>query len=124
MDQTVCYGSDEEENDSDITYVESTDEESENIMNNPFQGPSQQAKSAGITPAGPNAAQMKPSGAIRVQARRMQAPRVQASRVQALRVQASRVQPLRVQASRVQTKSHPETNLWRFLKLTVTLIAM
>ena len=38
MDQTVCYGSDEEENDSNITYVESTNEESDN----PLQGPSQQ----------------------------------------------------------------------------------
>ena len=40
--------SDEEENHSDITYVESTDEESDNILNNPLQhvivqqGPNQQ----------------------------------------------------------------------------------
>ena len=51
MDETVCYGSDEEENDSDITYVESTDEEIDNIVNNPLQhaivqqGPSQQGPS-------------------------------------------------------------------------------
>ena len=37
MDETVCYGSDEEENDSDITYVESTDKEIDNIVNNPLQ---------------------------------------------------------------------------------------
>ena len=37
MDETVCYDSDEEENDSDITYVESTDEEIDNIVNNPLQ---------------------------------------------------------------------------------------
>ena len=51
MDETVCYGSDKEENDSDITYVESTDEEIDNIVNNPLQhaivqqGPSQQGPS-------------------------------------------------------------------------------
>ena len=51
MDQTVSYGSDEEENHSDITYVESTDEESDNIVNNPLQhvivqqGPNQQGPS-------------------------------------------------------------------------------
>ena len=45
MEQTVFYGSDKE----DITSVESTDKESDNIMNNPLQhaivqqGPSQQA---------------------------------------------------------------------------------
>ena len=50
MDETVCYGSDEEENDSDITYVESTNEEIDNIVNNPLQhaivqqGPSQQGQ--------------------------------------------------------------------------------
>ena len=49
MDETVCYDSDEEENDSDITYVESTDEEIDNIVNNPLQhaivqqGPTHQA---------------------------------------------------------------------------------
>ena len=37
MDETVCYDSDEEENDSDITYVESTDKEIDNIVNNPLQ---------------------------------------------------------------------------------------
>ena len=37
MDETVCYDSDEEENDSDITYVESTNEEIDNIVNNPLQ---------------------------------------------------------------------------------------
>ena len=48
MDETVCYDSDEEENDSDIIYVESTNEEIDNIVNNPLQhaivqqGPSQQ----------------------------------------------------------------------------------
>ena len=51
MDETVCYDSDEEENDSDITYVESTDKEFDNIVNNPLQhaivqqGPSQQGPS-------------------------------------------------------------------------------
>ena len=51
MDQTVSYGSDEEENHSDITYVESTDKESDNIVNNPLQhvivqqGPNQQGPS-------------------------------------------------------------------------------
>ena len=33
----VSYGSYEEENDSDITYVESTKEEIDNIVNNPLQ---------------------------------------------------------------------------------------
>ena len=37
MDETVCYDSDEEENDTDITYVESTNEEIDNIVNNPLQ---------------------------------------------------------------------------------------
>ena len=37
MDETVCYDSHDEENDSDITYVESTDEEIDNIVNNPLQ---------------------------------------------------------------------------------------
>ena len=51
MDETVCYDSDEEENDSDITYVEPTDKEIDNIVNNPLQhaivqqGPSQQGPS-------------------------------------------------------------------------------
>ena len=51
MDQTVSYGSVEEENHSDITYVESTDKESDNIVNNPLQhvivqqGPNQQGPS-------------------------------------------------------------------------------
>ena len=51
MDETVCYGSDEEENDSDITCVESTNEEIDSIVNNPLQhaivqqGPSQQGPS-------------------------------------------------------------------------------
>ena len=50
MDQTVCYGSDEEENDSDITFSESTDEETDNNLNYPVQqaiqqGPSQQGPS-------------------------------------------------------------------------------
>ena len=51
MDETVCYVSDEEENDSDIRYVKSTNEEIDNIVNNPLQhaivqqGPSQQGPS-------------------------------------------------------------------------------
>ena len=36
MDQTVCYGSDEEGNNSDITFAESTDKENDNV-NNPVQ---------------------------------------------------------------------------------------
>ena len=44
----MCYDSDEGENDSEITYVESTNKEIDNIVNNPLQhaivqqGPSQQ----------------------------------------------------------------------------------
>ena len=37
MDETVCYVSNEEENDSDITFAESTDKENYNNINNPVQ---------------------------------------------------------------------------------------
>ena len=61
----LCYDSDEEENDSDITYVEST--EIDNIVNNPLQhaivqqGPSQQGPShEGPTPSGTNKSEANP----------------------------------------------------------------
>ena len=64
MDETVCYDSDEEENDSDITYVESTNEEIDNIVNNPLQhaivqqGPSQQGP--GANSSGTNKSEANP----------------------------------------------------------------
>ena len=67
MDQTVCYGSDEEENDSDMTFSESTDEETDNNLNDLFQqaiqqGPSQQGPSQqGPTQQGPTHVNIKPN---------------------------------------------------------------
>ena len=129
MDETVCYGSDEEENDSDITYVESTDEEIDNIVNNPpqhaivQQGPSQQG-------------QVTRGQLIRCQQIRGQPTMGQISRGQPIMGQLSRGQvntdeTMSVQASmgqlnRGQRKSHVKliTILWKCLNLTVKPIAM
>ena len=94
MDETVCYDSDEEENDSDITYVESTNEEIDIIVNNPLQhaivqqGPSQQ---------GPT----------------HQAPTNQRPTHHGPTQQGSKESHVKL-----------ITILWKLLKLTVTLIAM